>query len=36
MSDNAAGGIIGALAFVAILIILNLCSYWFDWPFWIY
>ena len=36
MSDSGGGGILGGLAFIGILILLNVLSYVFNWPFWIY
>lgn len=37
MSDDDGGsGILGFVGFIVILGIINLCSWLFDWPFWIY
>lgn len=34
MTDG--GGVMGFLGFIAILGVINLCSWLFDWSFWIY
>lgn len=36
MSDGEGGGVAGFIGFVLILGIINLCSWLFNWPFWIY
>jgi hypothetical protein len=33
---DSGGGIPGWLIWIALLIGINVCSYLFDWPFWIY
>lgn len=29
-------GITGWFVWIGVLVLLNLLSYWFDWPFWVY
>ncbi len=36
MSEGGGGGLAGFIGFVLILIIVNVCSYLFNWSFWLY
>lgn len=36
MAERGGGGLLGIVGFVAILILLNVLSYFFNWGIWIY